>query len=253
MTRPAKSKHLPRLLLALAAVWGALLACSRSQPGDSGFWSISNRDLPTAAVVVEGTESPLQFAPHRTPGGPIYTPTPDDPHALPALRTHSDEYIVQAGDTLGQIAGRYGVNVEQIVSENELDNPNLLEIGQRLTIPAPTPQNPGPGFKLIPNSELVYGPYSVLFDVQEYIAKTSGYLASYKEEVGEQSLSGAQIVQLVALNYSVNPRLLLAVLQHQSQWLTDPHPNRPPRNIPSACPTHSARACIANWPGRPTT
>ncbi len=226
-----------RLLMALAALWSALLACARSQPGDGGFWSISNRDLPTAAVVVaETTPAPWEFASKRTPGGPILTPTPDKPHEMPALRTHPDQYTVAAGDTLGQIASRYGVTIEQIVQENELANPNMLEIGQALTIPVPTPQTPGPNFKIIPDSELVYGPYSVLFNVEEFVGKTQGYLASYKEEVDERSLSGAQIVQRTAQDYSVNPRLLLAMLQHQSQWLTNPQPNKAGQEYPLGLP-----------------
>jgi murein DD-endopeptidase MepM/ murein hydrolase activator NlpD len=38
-------------------------------------------------------------------------------------------------------------------------------------------------------------------------------------------LTGAQIVQKISRNYSVNPRLLLAVLQYQSHWLTEGNPN----------------------------
>ncbi len=37
-------------------------------------------------------------------------------------------------------------------------------------------------------------------------------------------LSGDEIVQLVARNYSVNPRLLLALLEYQSGWVTNPEP-----------------------------
>lgn len=34
----------------------------------------------------------------------------------------------------------------------------------------------------------------------------------------------------VALNYSVNPRLLLAVLEYRSQWVTNPSPPLHARN-----------------------
>ena len=73
---------------------------------------------------------------------------------------------MQPGDTLGQIATRYGVSLEQLVSANELANPNMLEVGQMLVVPAPAAADPGPGFKIIPDSELVNGPYSALFDVE---------------------------------------------------------------------------------------
>ncbi|MGI6741819.1 MAG: peptidoglycan DD-metalloendopeptidase family protein [Brevefilum sp.] len=44
-------------------------------------------------------------------------------------------YIVQQGDTLGTIALRFGVSVDDIIAENPMANPNALDIGQRLNIP----------------------------------------------------------------------------------------------------------------------
>jgi murein DD-endopeptidase MepM/ murein hydrolase activator NlpD len=148
------------------------------------------------------------------------------------VRTEAEQYTVQPGDTLGQIAVRFGVSVEQIVQENELANANLLEVGQALVIPAPDLQNKGPDFKIIPDSELVNGPYSILFDVEDFIQKQGGFLASYHEEIEDQSYSGAQIVEQIARDYSVNPRLLLAVLQHHSGWLTNPRPKKTEQDFP---------------------
>lgn len=54
--------------------------------------------------------------------------------AVAAPRTHT----VTAGETLGAIAGRYGVSVGAIVDANDLANPSLVRIGQRLTIPPST-------------------------------------------------------------------------------------------------------------------
>ena len=54
--------------------------------------------------------------------------------AVAAPRSHT----VTAGETLGAIAGRYGVRVDAIVDANNLANPSLLRIGQRLAIP-PSP------------------------------------------------------------------------------------------------------------------
>jgi len=44
-------------------------------------------------------------------------------------------HTVQAGDTLGSLSTRYEVSIEDIMAANGLDNPNLLSIGQELTIP----------------------------------------------------------------------------------------------------------------------
>lgn len=57
------------------------------------------------------------------------------------------QYVVQAGDTLTSIAQRFGTTVEAIVRANNISNPNLIFVGQVLTIPtggapAPTPPTP---------------------------------------------------------------------------------------------------------------
>ena len=46
------------------------------------------------------------------------------------------EYVVQPGDTLYSIASRYGTTAEAIASANQIVNPSLLRVGQRLVIPA---------------------------------------------------------------------------------------------------------------------
>lgn len=45
-------------------------------------------------------------------------------------------HLVQAGEHIGVIAGRYGVSVDALVRANGLANPSLIVPGQRLRIPA---------------------------------------------------------------------------------------------------------------------
>jgi len=167
----------------------------------------------------------VQLPPARLPGVPILSPTPDSPRALPTPRVDPGQHVVQAGDTLGTIAQQYGVSLEALMQANGLEDANLLSVGQALTIPAPSPGEQGPDFKIIPNSELVYGPASAKFDVNKYVQGEGGYLASYSEEVDGEILNGAEIITRVAQNYSVNPRLLLALLDHQSGWVTQSSPD----------------------------
>ena len=164
------------------------------------------------------------FAPTRLPGSPILTPTPDAPHALPDLRSDPDTYVVQSGDTLGTIAEMYSTDVETLMAANNLTNPNLLDVGQPLIIPAPEPGETGPDFKIIPDSELVFGPLSASFDLQKFVTSADGYLSNYSEVVEDRTLTGADIVDKVSREYSVNPRLLLAVLEYQSGWVTNQTP-----------------------------
>ncbi|MGP4066986.1 LysM peptidoglycan-binding domain-containing protein [Halobacillus sp. B29] len=51
-------------------------------------------------------------------------------------------HTVKAGDTLYSLAGKYEVTVNQIVKANNLVNANVIQIGQRLSIPGDTPNPP---------------------------------------------------------------------------------------------------------------
>lgn len=48
-------------------------------------------------------------------------------------------YVVQPGDTLFAIAERFGSTVESIVAANQIDDPALIAVGQRLIIPTSQP------------------------------------------------------------------------------------------------------------------
>ena len=72
------------------------------------------------------------------PGGIAPTATPTaTPTAGPTTPppTGTISYVVQSGDTLGRIALRYGTTIQAIMSANGLTNPNLIYVGQVLTIP----------------------------------------------------------------------------------------------------------------------
>ena len=235
------------ILLAFVVIFGVLLACARAfQGGNPNYWSASETGTTPAAVSPSGKQAVLLFP---TPVGPILTPTPHPPRQLPPLRSKTDYYMVQPGDTLAQIGQKYGISVGQLVEANQIANPDLVAVGQGLTIPAPTPKAPGPGFKIIPDSELVYGPASAGFDIAAFVQSKGGYLASYYEEVDGVSTSGAQIVQLVAQDYSVNPRLLLAVLEYQGGWLTQAEPKQKAQNYPAGLidPNHKGLYLQLAW------
>jgi LasA protease len=72
---------------------------------------------------------------------------------------------------------------------------------------------------LLPDSEIIYSPSSIDFQIDEFISHAGGYLSTYTEDVNEYLLSGAQIIQKVAAENSINPRLLLAILEYRSGWV----------------------------------
>ena len=79
----------------------------------------------------------------------------------------------------------------------------------------PALQNP----QLLPDSELVYSPSNVGFNLAGFIQDAGGYLSAYTETVDGEELSGAATIQRVATDLSVNPRLLLALLEFRSHWV----------------------------------
>lgn len=76
-----------------------------------------------------------------TPTSVARAPTLTPPAAQPAPTaagggdTDAETYIVRAGDTLATIAAQFGVNLDELQRVNNITNPNLLNVGQRLIIP----------------------------------------------------------------------------------------------------------------------
>lgn len=153
------------------------------------------------------------------------TPTldPTRPSSLPTLGPGT--YVVQPGDTIASIAEKFGVTEEAIIALNGLTNPDALQVGQTLAIPVPESEKPGPNFKIIPDSELVFGPAADGFDPVEFLKGGNGYLHRYLEVVERKERSGPEIVAFVAEHYSVNPRLLLSVLEYTARWISNPYPS----------------------------
>lgn len=231
MMRKSFSATLIRFGLLILALFSGVMACARADrlilPVETQL--NQSNDIATIATTDVGsilTSTPApdskseQISPTVTTSSLNYTPTPDSTRIPPPFRSESVLYVVRLGDSLNYIAQQYQVGVEKIMLANGLTDPNLIAVGQSLTIPPPNAMPAGPAFKIIPDSELVYGPASVGFDLEAYATQWDSYLCGYTDEIEGKMVSGPQIVQLVAQRYSVNPRLLLAILEYQSGWVT---------------------------------
>src|SRR5690606_32799278 len=76
----------------------------------------------------------------------------------------------------------------------------------------------------VPDSELVYSPGAAGFDTRSFLTGLGGYINRHSESVEGQMMDGPAILQLVADRHSVNPRLLIAVLEHQTGWIIQASP-----------------------------
>jgi murein DD-endopeptidase MepM/ murein hydrolase activator NlpD len=125
-------------------------------------------------------------------------------------------YRAQSGDTVAVVAKRFGVDPAEITSPQPIVGEGLLTAGQILLLPEDVKLWESDE-KLLPDSEIVYGPSAVGFNVNEYINHEGGYLSQHEEYLRSTGwTSAADIITRVALENSINPRLLLALLEYSS-------------------------------------
>jgi murein DD-endopeptidase MepM/ murein hydrolase activator NlpD len=72
---------------------------------------------------------------------------------------------------------------------------------------------------------MILGPGYRSFDVESYVSSQSGYLNQHLESVMGVNMSGTDIVELVAKQYSVGPRVLLSLLELKGAWVTNQVPS----------------------------
>jgi RND superfamily putative drug exporter len=90
---------------------------------------------PTPLPVAQPTSVPeIQESATATPTTPVL-PTPE-PTVAPKASPGPSFYVVQSGDTLGAIAEEFGVSLAALAELNQIDDPNVIFVGQRLLIPA---------------------------------------------------------------------------------------------------------------------
>jgi LasA protease len=188
-------------------------------------------NFPGGGLIAEPTPEPTQIEPvylfTRPTATPLPTPDPLEPTPLPQIITPPPMtntappllYYTQAGDTLPTVAVRFGVLPEEITSPDIVPEEALLNPGQLLVIPDRLGET-SPNQQLLPDSEMVFAPSAMDFDVTGFVSTAGGRLSGYQEFLGKSgNVSGAEIIRRVALDNSINPMLLLALLEHQGGWV----------------------------------
>ncbi len=83
--------------------------------------------------------------------------------------------------------------------------------------PTPTVR---PSAWIFPDAEVVYSPAALGFNTNSYLNCAAGYLAAHEQYLMITGWTkAADVIQRVAIENSINPRLLLALLEYQSGWV----------------------------------
>lgn len=245
----AYNKHMRRVLpfIVVLTLILSTLACNLPRSSNPAYSpdTLFQYAQQTLTVQAEQTTQPLITPPPLAeqtlvepistalPGStppPVPTPSPN-PDAFPGLHTpepgvwppaSSDPgavylYTIQPGDTRDALKKRFEV------TSADLDNlpDGLLPPGAKLEIPN-TLGATAYADALLLDSEIIASPTSVGFDAAGYVTQSGGYLSQYSEVVNGETLTGAQIVQRLALDTSTNPRLLLAIIEYRTGWVSGP-------------------------------
>lgn len=227
-----------RAIILLVVSSFILVACA----GNASLWGQYATPTPPGGVPPTSSPAPQMI--------PTNTPVPVDPLAFGITTTYtptvmSDTFVTQAatsvidtptiaadsqsilyysqnGDWLPAVAKRFGVEAGEITSPKILPEMGFLDAGTLLIIP--DRDEDGVQFtqslQFIPDSEFVFSATAVDFDIAAYVRDAGGYLSTYREYLGTTGwTSGAGVIERAAYENSVNPRLLLAVLDYESHWV----------------------------------
>ncbi len=115
-------------------------------------------------------------------------------------------------------------------------NPVVASLASRELVPTiatPEPSPTGAFEHFFPDAAVVASPITRDFDVAAYLESRGGFLAGYQQYL---MISGwtpaATVIERVARENSINPQLLLALLEYQSQCVLGQPPD--PQNFTSA-------------------
>lgn len=149
---------------------------------------------------------------------------------LPTRNTYNPgelvDYVAQNGDTIPALAARFNTTAEEILQANSFipKDATTLPPGMPMKIPIYFMALWASPYKIIPDDAFVYGPTDIGFSTAAFIESQPGWLKSYRVYAGGQWRSGSQMIDFVSINYSINPKLLLAILEYQGGALTQSAP-----------------------------
>jgi LysM repeat protein len=188
-------------LVLLAVV---IAGCTRSRATDVAPTTAPGESVDaTFQAVLAATQTAIALAPPGSGGGDELTATPSQPAAAPTAVPSATplpptpipptvaptvagptQYTVKPGDWLYKIAREHGVDVNALIAANPGINPNNIQPGQVLNIPAPGAPAPAPS-----------GPTT-------YVVQPGEWIYQIARKLGKDPKA------IIAANPSINPNLV---------------------------------------------
>lgn len=192
----------------IAAFWLAGVALSACQPAPVVMPAAQ------AALTTPLDQSLQEIVPEVTP---LPTRPPYSPGELV-------DYTVQTGDNMPALAVRFNTTIDEIRQANPIIPLDVTTLPPGMPMKIPIYYEPlwGSSFQILPDSLFINGPAQVEFDTKAFVDQWPGWLNGYREYAADANRSGAEIIDLVARNFGVSPRLMLALLEFQAGALSQP-------------------------------
>ena len=132
------------------------------------------------------------------------------------------DYIARTGDSLPALALRFNTTQQEILENNPdlTEKVTTLTPGMSLQIPIYYEALWGNPFQIIPDPLFINGPAQIDFDARAFVDNHPGWLKDYSSLAGGEVRRGGDLIDYVALEYSISPRLLLALAEYQAGALT---------------------------------
>jgi hypothetical protein len=133
--------------------------------------------------------------------------------------------MAQDGDTVPALAARFNSTAPEIMAANPVipQDATTMPPGFPMKIPIYYRALWGTTFQSLPDNAFVDGPTLIGFNTAAFVLDSDGWLKDYRTYAGDAWRSGPNLVDFVAHNFSVSPRLLLALLEYQAGGLSAPN------------------------------
>jgi len=133
------------------------------------------------------------------------------------------DYVAQTGDTLPALAARFNTTVNEISEANTFIPPDATTMPPGMPMKIPIYFRPlwGTPYQMIPDAAFVNGPDISNFNTQAFIVQHQGWICQYTAWAFDGTRTAGEIIDYVAINYSISPKILLSLLDYQGRAFSD--------------------------------